>query len=568
MSNSPSFCGICDIRHISKPSEVWCPDCDEGICTECQDHHSLAKPSRNHTTIPIADYRKLPSYALEIKENCSAHNEKFNLYCKEHECPCCGICMMETHRDCLDVVILENLITDVKISDIFNEIEELISEMTEIISKIRQSRENNSGAVREQKMIVENEIRELRTKINNHLDKLQDDLMKELTKAENQITDETRELLASLDRKQKELTEHQTNIANIRKYASDLQTYLAIRQIEKEVETHDTCLQSIVKSLSQIALSYKTDTGLKTIINSIQQFGEVVVESTPCELTFARKKDKQAQIMVADISASMTVDNIQLKLKQKINTKGSSIRGCSLLPEGRMVFSCNSSDNVRFINTEGVELFQISKDKTGAKTYDTVYIKDDNSVAVSSGWGGNKCITTIDIESKEVMTSISIDSAIYGMVVRGRTIYYCTGKKGLKMLNLSDKSVSDSITSNMSHVCYVATSGDKLYYTSWNTHTVTCCDLHGTTQWEFKDTSVLHGSRGISVDNDGNVYVVGSDSNNVVVISPHGQRHRQVLSAGDGLVNPRVLDYDKATNRLLVVNESKSAFLFEVTRIE
>jgi DNA-binding beta-propeller fold protein YncE len=63
--------------------------------------------------------------------------------------------------------------------------------------------------------------------------------------------------------------------------------------------------------------------------------------------------------------------------------------------------------------------------------------------------------------------------------------------------------------------------------------TVTCCDLHGTTQWEFKDTSVIKGSRGISVDNDGNVYVVGGDSNNVVVLSPEGQRHRQVLSSGE-----------------------------------
>jgi DNA-binding beta-propeller fold protein YncE len=78
-------------------------------------------------------------------------------------------------------------------------------------------------------------------------------------------------------------------------------------------------------------------------------------------------------------------------------------------------------------------------------------------------------------------------------------------------------------------------------------------------EWEFKDTSVLQGPRGISVDNDGNVYVVGGGSSNVVVISPDGQRHRQVLFAGDGLVNPRVLDHDKATNILLVVNES--AFL-------
>jgi DNA-binding beta-propeller fold protein YncE len=164
------------------------------------------------------------------------------------------------------------------------------------------------------------------------------------------------------------------------------------------------------------------------------------------------------------------------------------------------------------------------------------------------------------------MTTISIDTFIYGMAVRGRTIYYCTEGKGLKMLNLSDKSVSYIINSNMPGVHYVATSGDKLYYTNFTTHTVTCCDLHGTTQWEFKDERVLQCPLGITVDNDGNVYVVGFSSNNVVFISPNGQRHRQLLSSKNGLNNPRVLDYGKSTNRLLVVNIKSTAFLFDVTR--
>jgi hypothetical protein len=64
--------------------------------------------------------------------------------------------------------------------------------------------------------------------------------MMQLTEAEKQVTDETRELLVSLDEKQKELTEYQTNVVNIRKYASDLQTFLALKQIEKDVETQDT----------------------------------------------------------------------------------------------------------------------------------------------------------------------------------------------------------------------------------------------------------------------------------------------------------------------------------------
>jgi DNA-binding beta-propeller fold protein YncE len=305
---------------------------------------------------------------------------------------------------------------------------------------------------------------------------------------------------------------------------------------------------------------------LKNITTSIQKFAEVVVESKHCEMTFVRKKDKQAQMMVSELSPPMSVENIQLNLKQKINTKVTNFRGCSLLPDGRMVFSCFSSRIVTITNKEGIGSFQIDKDKTGSCTYDTVYIKDNNSIAVSSGGGGKRCITIIDIESQKVMTTISMAMTIYGMAVRGRTIYFCAEDKGLKMLNLSYKSVSDIISSDMSDVYYVATSGDKLYYTNFNTNTVTCCDLHGTTQWEFKDKHVLQYPHGISVDNDGNVYVVGYDTENVVVISPDGQRHRQLLSSKDGLSYPRLLDYDKSTNRLLVVNKSGTAFLFDVTR--
>jgi hypothetical protein len=110
----------------------------------------------------------------------------------------------------------------------FNEVEHLIKELIENIGKIRQNRETNSSTVKEQKRkrIIENEIQELRTKINTHLDKLQEDLMKELTEAEQQVTTETHELHLSLDDKQRKLTEYQTNIANIEKYASDLQTFI------------------------------------------------------------------------------------------------------------------------------------------------------------------------------------------------------------------------------------------------------------------------------------------------------------------------------------------------------
>ena len=116
-----------------------------------------------------------------------------------------------------------------------------------------------------------------------------------MTEAEKHVSDETRKLLASLDEKQKEQTEYQTNAVNIKKYASDLQTYLALKQMEKDVETQDTCWQSLINSkyLNQAKLSHKIDTGLKTIATCIKKLGEIVVESKPCEMNFVRKKDNK-----------------------------------------------------------------------------------------------------------------------------------------------------------------------------------------------------------------------------------------------------------------------------------
>lgn len=98
MATSIPLCGSCDLQHITKPSIVWCTDCEEGLCSECQKHHSVSKPSRNHSTLPINEYQELPSDVQQITQNCDKHDEKYTVYCKTHECPCCGSCVVESHQ--------------------------------------------------------------------------------------------------------------------------------------------------------------------------------------------------------------------------------------------------------------------------------------------------------------------------------------------------------------------------------------------------------------------------------------------------------------------------------------
>jgi hypothetical protein len=52
----------------------------------------------------------------------------------------------------------------------------------------------------------------------------------ELTESEKQVTEDTRELLVTSDEKQKELTEYQTNVVNIKNmHQTYLQTLLAVK---------------------------------------------------------------------------------------------------------------------------------------------------------------------------------------------------------------------------------------------------------------------------------------------------------------------------------------------------
>jgi hypothetical protein len=53
---------------------------------------------------------------------------------------------------------------------------------------------------------------------------------------------------------------------------------------------------------------------------------------------------------------------------------------CLQTSYGTIALSSYSTDAVSFIDKEGAELFLISTDKTGSYAYDTVYIKDNNSV--------------------------------------------------------------------------------------------------------------------------------------------------------------------------------------------
>lgn len=210
------------------------------------------------------------------------------------------------------------------------------------------------------------------------------------------------------------------------------------------------------------------------------------------------------------------------------------------------------------LNQDGSVVFDLQE---LGSVFDVVYI-GHNSVALTS-LGGKFVI--IDIQNKKVKKTLNVDSTYNGATFNDGKLIYCAKDKGLKMISLSDAALTSITTRKMSSEGYVATHGAKLFFTNEDNLNVSCCDFHGNIMWMFKDIDALSYPFGISVDNDGNVYVSGVYFHNFIVISADGSRYRELLSSKDGLYYPTAVVYHRSNNKILVANNNDgNAFVYDV----
>ncbi|XP_063398142.1 uncharacterized protein LOC134683045 [Mytilus trossulus] len=564
MASSVQPCGVCEYQNVFKPAYIWCPDCDEGLCIDCSKHHGISKSTRKHITVPISEYRQLPSYITNIKQTCSAHEEKYQIYCKDHEEACCSKCTVEKHAKCPNIFNIDDVVKNTKTSYAFLEIHETLNEVAENIKRIRLDKNENLKTLSEKRKQIECEIQQVRLNINQHLDKLQENFLSELLEIEKRENRKINQLMKALDEHEIKVAEHHKNIAHIKQHASDIQTFLALKQLEGDVDDKCQFIDSITESgvLNRVEIKFNINTSLTDITNSVLEFGKLYIDNTRSSVNIVKKKQQQAQLVLHKLSPVVPIENIQVKLEQTINTELSYVRGCCILPNGRFVFTYPDLNKVNVVKQDGT--VELSLSVTAA--YGIAYSNEDTTLAISSCWNGiGNQITMIDLPKRKVNKTFSPGGRTTGLAMINTTLFYHIRNIAIRSMDLTDESTRAITTENMDTTINITISGHKLYYSSYKYHTVVCCDLQGAKQWTFTYENVLTSPSGLTVDNAGNVYVVGRESKNVVVISPDGNKYKELLTKRDGLDSPWSINFEKETNQLLVANNDKKAFLYNVS---
>ncbi|XP_063400050.1 E3 ubiquitin/ISG15 ligase TRIM25-like [Mytilus trossulus] len=302
MASESTACGICVSRHITKPSTAWCFECNEGLCEECKEHHTLNKASKSHGIIPVTEFQKLPVSVLQIVESCKSHNERYQAYCEKHECACCTKCLIEDHKNCKDLTDINDVVCSIKSSNMLLEIEKSMREVVENLQKIKMNRARNLSSLKIYRETIEKEIQTVRQTINEHFNRLERELLKELQTIENDERKKISKILTSVERKEKEIGGLQISLTIIKQHASDLQTFLVSKQIEHVLMDTDSLMKYMQDNseLSDVIISLQTDNLVKGVNENISRYGEIVVHTSQNDLSIVRQKMKQAQATVTD----------------------------------------------------------------------------------------------------------------------------------------------------------------------------------------------------------------------------------------------------------------------------
>ena len=315
------FCTFCNPSTIK--AIVWCPDCDDFLCSDCLQHHKSSKLSRSHSTMSLEDYKELPTVVQTMNYHCSDHDGKLDLFCLVHNRPCCIRCVLTSHKECSGVGPIIDFIPNVKSSPAILDLEQTLKELGSFVRRHRDDKQKSMQDFQTQRKEICDEIHIIRTSLNDRLDQLQETLIRSINKTVDDVTlqiGHVKNILTEIENKTSDIT---LEFNKIKEHASDLQTFLSLPHLISKANDEENNVEKLDSegkfNRKSIIFTARIDEIIK-----MKSIGDVGVDDIKSDVAYVKEKEKQAQI-VGPLTRR-TNDRINLKLLKEIDVKVGNIK--------------------------------------------------------------------------------------------------------------------------------------------------------------------------------------------------------------------------------------------------
>ncbi|CAC5423754.1 unnamed protein product [Mytilus coruscus] len=282
MMSSVPICNICLTDNITKSASVWCSECEETMCNDCERQHGRMSLSKNHKTIPIKDYQKLPSSVAAIKQKCVRHSLRFDFYCVIHNEPFCVSCVAEKHGTCQKLKPLSEVVGGVKSSAAFTDLEDRAKDISTLIGDLITEKQNNRTSFGVQKNEIISEVQNVRAAINDHLIKLETDLLDKFDNMEKKQNENIDNVIEKLSEMRKKVENICGDLEKTKQHPSNFQAFFGIYELNKKIEIAEKCWMSLQtdQTMNTFNIHIEFSPILMKFEKDIKELGKLEVKSS------------------------------------------------------------------------------------------------------------------------------------------------------------------------------------------------------------------------------------------------------------------------------------------------
>ncbi|XP_063420872.1 E3 ubiquitin-protein ligase TRIM22-like [Mytilus trossulus] len=550
-------CGPCGYEDITNNATKWCTNCEEGFCGECEKSHKSMKISRGHNMISVDDYRQIED--ITVNMNCEIHGKKLDLYCKKHDIAICVVCVPSAHKTCSssDVISIDEASKNAKQSSALSDLEKTISKTLDDVKYCINDRETALKSLDKEEQTIRKKIADTRMSLNKYLDKLEREQLQDLKFNHENCKSKYIKILDKMKQIEQELESLREQTLKMKCFASDLQVFLGTRELKNRTAEQIGSLKEDINDHKNSRMEIEVHHVLSSLMKEVKQFGEVKVIETKAGLELKDANIDQAQIQIQ--GSMQTVCNVSLQLKQKFDIEGTvkPISACIITSDDRVIIA-DYYGRGKFMeyNNEGKYIRDIP---VPDKPYDLTTV-DTDRIAVT--YPRATYLEIINTKNYSERQKVPCSLVSWIIAYQDQKLYVVVYKKGIEVMDLNGKKLNTIVTDIESSLFGITTTSDKIYYTDINNR-VHCCSLTGQEIWVFKDRSISK-PKGISVDNNQNVFVLGQQSNNLSVIQHDGKDSKVLLTDRDGLHNPRAVYYNKEKKIVCLGYKAESIAIYQV----
>ncbi|XP_033726354.1 tripartite motif-containing protein 2-like [Pecten maximus] len=533
-SFEPLYCKPCQTKgNMTNPAKSWCKKMDETFCETCkvQLHDNI------HSDCDILDITGCcgarPKQEKSVPR-CDQHDKKKVWYCEDHQLLGCQICVFKDHRRCEVVTTAMEYFQKLKDGSQLADIQDMLKKNAEVVDFIvKDFDEQLQNLVQNQETALQS-ITALRQKVDKRLNKLQKDVTDKLIASFKEEKRNTEASLRQCERLMNSMLNTMKSSVTAVEGNDHIETIVLYQRGQAEVESCKALITDMRKSYTSVSIKHHCASGLHNVNDDAM--GKIIIKKQP-------RRIPGSHCHIVPYLLECNVKRIR-KFSIKIPSDQNDCYGHGVvyLPSDQIVISDDRNNKIKLFTDKG----QFLDELTIRGSPNDLCLVDNNTVAVAVDSPGGIRVVKVKASKLSLSSEIRMSNGedCYGIThtdgefvigTYGGGVYSVT-KGGVADLLRRYKSTCHSITHD-------TVKGDTLVsiYNDIPKAVAVSRLSANKRHTDMMKVGVVRCPRGIDVDREGNIYVCGDISHNVVQMSGDGTHARELLTSSNGMNNPMAI---------------------------